>query len=117
MSGRHHIPLSVERRLLESPRRIAGIDSSGQPVRLGERDSTGRMVGYIDEHGLGWESLSERIVAVYGARLAEAMALPYDNPQRDKLMEEILVDVPDDLISELAREAAGVLWLKEQRPQ
>ncbi len=47
-------PRSIERRLLEEPRRAAGIDSGRQPVRVGERDSTGHLVGYIDEQGLAW---------------------------------------------------------------
>jgi len=45
-----------------------------------QRDSSGHLVGYIDEHGLAWQSLTERIVAVQGERLAKAMALPYDDP-------------------------------------
>jgi hypothetical protein len=48
----------VEARLLAAPRRTAGIDGHGQPVRLGERDSDGYLVGYIDEHGLAWNQLS-----------------------------------------------------------
>jgi hypothetical protein len=115
MSGRSHAPRSVEERLLEGPRRAAGVDASGQPVRLGERDSAGHIVGYIDEQGLAWESLTERIVALDGGRLAEALALPYDDPRRDQLMDEVLEDVPDGLIGDVAREAAGQLWLKRQR--
>ena len=116
MSGRAHIPPRVEQQLLGQPRRSAGVDSSGQPVRLGERDASGHLVGYIDEHGLAWQSLTERIVAAEGQRLAEAMALPYDDPRRDQLMDQILAKVPDELIAEVAREAAGQLWLKSQGP-
>jgi hypothetical protein len=116
MSGRSHPPRSVEERLLEGPRRTAGVDASGQPVRLGERDSAGHIVGYIDEQGLAWESLTERIVALHGGRLAEALALPYEDPRRDALMDEVLADVPDELIGDVAQEAAGQLWLKSQRP-
>ena len=85
-------------------------------MRLGERDSAGHIVGYIDEQGLAWESLTERIVALDGGRLAEALALPYDDPRRDQLMDEVLEDVPDGLIGDVAREAAGQLWLRRQRP-
>ena len=116
MSGRSHPPRSVEERLLEGPRRTAGVDASGQPVRLGERDSTGHVVGYIDEQGLAWESLTERIVAVKGNRLAEALAVPYDDPRRDQLMDEAVGDVPDELIGDVAQGAAGQLWLRGQRP-
>jgi hypothetical protein len=116
MSGRSHPPRSVEERLLEGPRRAAGVDASGRPVRLGERDSAGQIVGYIDEQGLAWESLTERIVAVKGNRLAEALALPYDDPRRDQLMDEVVGDVPDELIGDVAQGAAGQLWLRGQRP-
>jgi hypothetical protein len=63
-------------------------------VRLGERDSAGHIVGYIDEQGLAWESLTERIVALHGGRLAEALALPYEDPRRDTLMDEVLQTSP-----------------------
>jgi hypothetical protein len=116
MSGRSHPPCSVEERLLEQPRRSAGVDASGQPVRLGQRDSAGHIVGYIDEQGLAWESLTERIVAAQGNRLAEALALPYEDPRRDQLLDEVLGDVPDELIGDVAQEAAGQLWLRGQRP-
>jgi hypothetical protein len=116
MSGSSHPPRSVEERLLAGPRRTAGVDASGQPVRLGERGSAGHLVGYIDEQGLAWESLTERIVAVKGNRLAEALALPYEDPRRDQLMDEVVGDVPDELIGDVAHEAAGQLWLRGQRP-
>jgi hypothetical protein len=110
MTGSADRPSSIEQWLMEEPRRTAGVDSSGEPVRLGERDSGGHIVGYIDEQGLAWESLRERIVAVSGTRLAEALALPYDDERRDELMDEILEAVPDELLVEVAREAAGHLW-------
>jgi outer membrane protein TolC len=44
------------------------------------------------------------------------MALPYDDPRRDQLIDQALAEVPDDLIAELTQEAAGHLWLKCQRP-
>jgi hypothetical protein len=116
MSGRGQTPESLEEQLLGQPRRAAGVDSSGEPARLGERDSSGHLVGYIDADGLAWQSLGERIVAVEGQRLAEAMALRYDDPRRDRLMDQVLAKVPDELIGEVAREAAGHLWLKGQRP-
>jgi len=40
-----------------------GVDSHGNPVCLGERDSDGILVGYIDIDGTCWESLEERDVA------------------------------------------------------
>jgi hypothetical protein len=116
MRRHHDTPRSLEQQLLEQPRRIAGIDSHRQPVRLGERDTDGHIVGYIDEQGLAWESLAERIVALHGGDLAEALALPYEDPRRDPLMDEVLADVPDELIGDVAQEAAGQLWLRGQRP-
>jgi hypothetical protein len=116
MTNPPNIPPSIEQRLLEQPRPTVGIDSHWQPVRLGERDSTGYLVGYIDEHGLAWQSLSERIVAIHGHHLATAMARPYDDPRRDQLIHQALADVPDELIAKIAREAAGHLWLNDQRP-
>ena len=116
MSSSGDTPRSIEERLLAQPRRTAGIDSHGQPVRLGERDSSDHLVGYVDEQGLAWESLGERIVAVHGHRLADAMALPYDDPRRDELMDDVLAEVPDELIGDVAQEAAGHLCLKGQRP-
>ena len=95
------------------PRRTAGVDSSGEPVRLGERDSGGHIVGYIDEQGLAWESLRERILAISGARLAEALAVRYGDARRDELMDEVLESVPDELLVEVAREAVGQLWLSQ----
>jgi hypothetical protein len=73
----------------------------------------GHIVGYVDEQGLAWESLRERILAVSGARLAEALALPYDHARRDELMGEVLETVPDELLVDVAREAAGYLWLSQ----
>lgn len=117
MSGHRHTPRSLEEQLLGQPRRTAGVDSSGEPARLGERDSSGHLVGYIDADGLAWQSLTERIVAVEGQRLAEAMVLPYDDPRRDRLMDQVLAKVPDELIGEVAQEAAGHLWLKGDGPR
>lgn len=95
MSGLADKRSSIERRLLEEPRRTVGLDGSGEPVRLGERDAGGHVVGYIDPDGLAWESLIEGIVAVHGQRLAEALALGYDDPRRDPLMDHVLAEVPD----------------------
>jgi hypothetical protein len=111
MTSRRDSSRSIEQRLLDEPRRTAGVDSSRQPVRLGERDSSGHLVGYIDEHGLAWQSLIERIVAVHGQRLAEAMARPYDDPRRDDLMDDALAEVPAELLGDIAQEAAAHLWL------
>jgi hypothetical protein len=111
MTSRRDSSRSIEQRLLDEPRRTAGVDSSRQPVRLGERDSSGHLVGYIDERGLAWESLIERIVAVHGRRLAEAMALPYDHPRRDRLMDDALAEFPTSYSATSPGEAAAHLWL------
>jgi hypothetical protein len=112
-------PRSLEGRLLEQPRRIAGIDSHRQPVRLGERDSDGHIVGYIDEQGVAWESLAERIVARHGGRLFDALRLDPDDPRRERLIEQALAWVPDELIGEVARAASEMLALSDlaQRPE
>ena len=106
-------PRPVEQRLLEGPRRSAGIDSHGQPVRLGEHDTSGHLVGYIDEHGLAWESLTEQLVAVQAGRLSEALALPNGDPQRDRLIDELLAEVPDQLLGDVARAAGETLAIRE----
>jgi hypothetical protein len=106
----------VEARLLSEPQRRAGLDTHGQPVRLGERDGDGYLVGYIDEQGLAWESLTEKLAATHGPRLAEALSLPYDDPRRDQLLDQLLAELPDELIVDVAREAACLLWLKNTRP-
>lgn len=53
----------------------AGVDVNGKPVRLGEFDSLGHIVGYIDESGSCWESLRERDCSVTAGRFEEAMTL------------------------------------------
>jgi hypothetical protein len=113
MSRRGQGSRLLEERLLAQPRRTAEIDSSRQPVRLGERDTTGHLVGYIDEHGVAWESLAEQIVARHRGRLFDALKLRPDDPRRDRLVEEALADVPDELIGEVARAAAEVLALRD----
>lgn len=42
----------------------SGIDIDGNPVSLGDKDTKGNFVGYIDEHGLAWESILERDIAM-----------------------------------------------------
>jgi hypothetical protein len=115
MSDRDRQRRGVEARLLAAPRRTAGVDSHGEPVRLGERDSDGYLVGYIDEHGLAWESLIEKLCATHGGRLAEALSLPDDDSRRDELIETALAELPDELIIDAAREAALTLWLQRSR--
>lgn len=110
-----HAPRSVEEQLLAAPRRTAGIDSHGQPVRLGEYDSTGHLVGYIDDDGLAWESLRERILAVCGHGLEDALALPDNDLRCDQAMDEVL-ELPDELIAQVAAEAALRLQLPRKPP-
>jgi hypothetical protein len=110
---RSHRPRSLADRLLQQPRRTAGIDLYGQPVRLGERDTDGHLVGYIDGAGLAWESLAERIVAEYGNYLGKALALPHGDPRRDRLMDEVLAGLPDELIGDVARAAGTLLAIRD----
>lgn len=51
---------------------ICGHDINGEPVGLGDVDSDGRPVGYIDASGLAWESLTEAQTAVACGRLFDA---------------------------------------------
>jgi hypothetical protein len=106
MTPANDTPRSLEERLLQQPRPTAGIDTHRQPVRLGERDTDGHIVGYIDDDGLAWQSLAERIVAERAGHLFDALKLHPDHPQRDRLIEHALADMPDELIGDLAR-AAG----------
>ena len=106
-------PRPLEEQLLERPRRVAGIDGHRQPVRLGERDAESHIVGYIDDDGLAWESLSERIVAQRGGRLLDALKLHPDDPLRDRQIEQALADVPDELIGDVARAAGELLAVRD----
>jgi hypothetical protein len=106
-------PRSLEDRLLAEPRRTAGIDLHRQPVRLGERDTDDHLVGYVDEHGHAWESLTERLVATLGGRLFDALTLHPADPRRDQLIEEVLADVPDELIGDVARKAGSMLAIRD----
>jgi hypothetical protein len=106
-------PRSLKEQVLAQPRRVAGIDSRRQPVRLGERDTDGHIVGYIDEHGVAWESLAERIVAHRAGRLFGALKPHPDDPLRDRLIEQALADVPDELIGDVARAAGEMLALPD----
>jgi hypothetical protein len=100
---------SIQHRLLHERRRTAGIDGRGEPVRLGEIDSEGQLVGYIDQHGLAWQSFADCLIAGMGHLLATAMAQPPTDPRRDIDMDAVLDDVPDDLLFEVLEEAVGQL--------
>ncbi len=50
----------------------SGIDINGNVARLGEFDSDGVFVGYIDSKGNCWESRRERDEAIGAARAMEA---------------------------------------------
>ena len=113
MSPDNDTPRSLEEQLLEQPRRIAGVDGHRQPVRLGERDAESHIVGYIDDDGLAWESLAERIVAQRGGRLFDALKLHPDDPLRDRQIEQALADVPDELIGAVARAAGEMLAIRD----
>lgn len=59
----------------------------GGSVRLGERDSDGYLVGYVEDAGLAWKSLPERLVATAAGRLGDALTLPDDDRRRGELIE------------------------------
>ncbi len=98
-------------KLLSELRRAAGVDLSGEPVRLGERDSDGYLVGYVDDEGGAWESLGERLVATAAGRLVDALALP-EGARRDGLIEAAISELPDELLVEALRQAAFTLVLR-----
>jgi hypothetical protein len=50
----------------------SGHDSHGNPVKLGDRDTGGYFVGYIDTDGLAWENLRERDCAIASGRFYDA---------------------------------------------
>ncbi len=99
-------------RLLSEPRRRAGLDLSGEPVRVGERDSDGYLVGYVDEQGIAWKSLCERLVATAAGRLVDALSLPEGDPRRDGLIKAAISELPDELLEQALRETALTLALR-----
>jgi hypothetical protein len=112
MTHSNRTPQTIEQRLLDEPCLTAGLDSEREPIRLGERDSSGQLAGYIDPGGLAWESLTEQLVATHGGQLAEALRLPAGHPRREQLLNDVLADVPDELIGPVAQQAAGLLGLR-----
>ena len=86
-------------RLLAEPLRTAGVDLQGEPVRLGEDDSGGYLVGYVDEAGLAWESLRERLVARAVGRLVDALTLQGSERRRGELIEAAISGLPDELLA------------------
>lgn len=54
-----------------SPRQ-SGYDSNGTACRLGETDSEGYFVGWIDEEGQCWQSCHERDLAITAGRYHDA---------------------------------------------
>lgn len=50
-----------------------GQDTHGNPVTLGERDTDGIKVGFIDQQGLAWESIEERDLALTAGRYQDAI--------------------------------------------
>ena len=100
-------------RLLSEPRRAAGLDLHGEPVRLGEHDSAGYLVGYVDEAGLAWESLRERLVARAAGRIVDALSLQGSEHRRDELIEAAISELPDELLEEALREVALTLALRQ----
>ena len=104
---------ALAERLRSEPRRAAGLDLNGEPVRLGERDCDDYLVGYVDEAGLAWESLRERLVATAAGKLVDALTLQCSERQRGELIEAAISELPDELLEEAMREAALTLTLWE----
>jgi hypothetical protein len=53
--------------------RTTGHDGMGRPVKLGDLDSDGTPVGFIDDGGLSWESEDERHAAVGAGVIEQAL--------------------------------------------
>jgi hypothetical protein len=53
--------------------RVAGLDTCGEVVRIGEMDTDGKPVGFIDENGLAWESAEEKVIATCAGRFCDAL--------------------------------------------
>ncbi len=53
--------------------RLAGRDASGGVVRLGDRDSMGHVVGFIQSDGSCWESVLEHDTSTAAGRYADAV--------------------------------------------
>lgn len=79
-------------KLRRSKVRKEGRDSHGMPVSLGEEDTDGFVVGYIDHEGLAWESREERDRAVGAARIEEEY---FNVAKAGKLPSQTLEDVLD----------------------
>lgn len=67
--------MSLSQRCLSAlcPRR-SGVDCSGRPVQLGDTDSGGYPVGWVDRSGQAWASHRERCLAVASGRFDEVLA-------------------------------------------
>jgi hypothetical protein len=50
------------------------------------------------------------------SELADALELPRADGRRDRLIGRVLAACPDELLAEVAEEAAGRLWLRGLRP-
>lgn len=68
--------------------RDAGWDSHGVPVGIGDTDTDGYYVGWIDEEGIAWESVRERDVAIVCGKWRDAYreaATKFTKPPRHPL--------------------------------
>lgn len=88
-----------------------GRDSHGSPVRLGDLDSDGVPVGYIDPSGLAWASRLEAECSILAGRLQDA----HDDVQRAghlpdvrKIVEE--TTSPDHRAEALLEAHESLVW-------
>jgi hypothetical protein len=65
--------------------KVEGLDSHGNFVRVGDVDTDGFLVGYIDDEGLSWESRQDRDAAVGGGTI-------HDSSQRDRTNLDAILD-------------------------
>jgi hypothetical protein len=76
--------------------RTEGHDSHMMPVKLGELDTDGVYVGYIDEEGLSWESREERDAAVGAGRISDLLNVRSKVSLLDSLQAKNLDKLLDD---------------------
>lgn len=81
-----------------------GTDIDGNKRSLGDRDSMGHIVGYIDEKGNCWENLAERDRATTAGRYMDAMIAwergGEEGPEPD----------PNKIAREICRNRAHITW-------
>jgi hypothetical protein len=90
--------------------RTAGYEPGNGPLRLGETDSTGHKVGYIDEGGCCWESEDEMIVSTAVGRCHDAI-VAWQKGEGEKPNLEDFFEGDYRLMSQIAKDIAFDIYL------